>query len=43
MTREEELWKYLNEYGIYTMEDFEKACKENVFYIGIFTMPLKEE
>lgn len=36
-----EQWKILNEYGIYTKEDLDKAIKETELDIGIFVTPLK--
>jgi hypothetical protein len=36
-----EQWKFLNEYGIYTEKDLDKAIKETELDIGIFVTPLK--
>lgn len=35
-----ELWKALNEYGIYTEEDLREAFKKTKLDIGIFTTPI---
>lgn len=39
----EDAWKLLNARGIYTMEEFNKAKKNAVINIGIFTAPLKNK
>lgn len=37
MEENKRIWELLNEYGIFTIESFNKAYKENKLKIGMFT------
>lgn len=39
----EKAWEFLNDHGIYTMEQLDEAYKNIKIDIGMFVLPLKSE